>query len=184
MDGVHAVATASGTLKPGGGGTVSLTGTYDTITGRFTLTGGSFTVTATVTATADGNVLNGSITTPTTQGAMVALPPPASGILVNYCGGYTGDSQGTLVMTRRDSKLIALVSEAGEAADFAIVGTVTGTAVFFKFDYQPPDVGTTTVIGTLNGSTITGTWVANYVEAGRPVENRGDWNVRAGSCPL
>lgn len=180
----RAVATATGVLKPGGGGSIPLTGSYDTVTKRFTLTGGPFAVSAAVSSTGDGNVLNGSITSPSTQGAVLALPPPASGALINYCGNYTGDTRGSLVMTRRDAKLFALVSEQGAAADFSITGTLTGNDVYFKFDYQPPDVGSTTVTGTLSGSTMSGTWVANYVEAGRAIIERGDWTVRAGSCPL
>jgi hypothetical protein len=69
--------------------------------------------------------------------------------------------------------------------DRAITGTITGTAVFFKFDWAPPDVGSTTVTGTIDGGIISGTWVANSVEPGRgAVVERGDWIVRAGWCPL
>lgn len=187
VDGVsftRAIATASGTLKPGVSATIPLSGTYDTATGKFAVTGGGFTVNATVTATADGNVLNGTITTATTQGAVVALPPPATGTVITYCGNYTGDGSGTLVVTRRDNKLVALVAEKGSPAPYSITGSLTGTAVLFQFNFAPPDVGTTTVTGTLNGSVITGTWVSNYTENGRPITERGDWVVRAGSCPL
>lgn len=180
----QAVTNASGTLKPGGGSTQALTGTYDTATGQFMLTGGTYTVAATVMSTEDGNVLHGTITTPTTQGAVAALPPPTSGTLINYCGSYTGDTRGTIVMTRHNSKLIALVSEVGTAADSVVKGTITGNAVYLKYDYPPPDVGTTIANGTLDGSVITGLWLAQFVEAGEPVEQRGEWTVRAGACPL
>jgi hypothetical protein len=180
----RAVATATGTLKPGGSGSIPLTGTYDSVTGKFTVTGGGYTVNATVTSTPDGNVLNGTITTATTQGAVVALPPPPTGSLITYCGNYTGGSTGTLVVTRRDNKLVALVAEKGAPAPYSINGTLTGTAVNLSFTWAPPDVGSTTVTGTLEGGVMSGTWVSNFVEGGKPLSERGDWVVRAGSCPL
>lgn len=179
-----AVATATGTLKRGGGDTVTLSGTFDTATNRFALTGGGFTVAATVEASAAGTVVNGSVTTPTTQGTVVAVPPPASGTLITYCGNYTGDAHGTIVMVRSDSVLTILAAEAGAPAPFSFRGTLTGTDVFFKFDYAPPDVGSTTGTGTLVGGVMSGPWSATYVEAGRTIQEHGDWIVRAGSCPL
>lgn len=187
VDGVslpRATASATGTLKPGISASIPLTGTYDTVTGKFAVSGGGFTVNAAVTATPDGNVLNGTITTATTQGAVVALPPPATGSVITYCGNYTGGTTGTLVVTRRDNKLVALVAEKGAPAPYSINGTLNGTAVDLSFTWAPPDVGSTTVTGTLNGGVITGTWVSNFVEGGRQMSERGDWVVRAGSCPL
>lgn len=180
----RAIATATGTLKPGINTTIPLTGTYDTSTGKFSVTGGGFTVNATVTSTPDGNVVNGTITTPTTQGAVVALPPPANGTVVTYCGNYTGGTTGTLVVTRRDNKLIALVAEKGAPAPYSINGTLNGTAVDLSFTWAPPDVGSTTVTGTLSSGVITGTWVSHFVEGGKQLSEHGDWVVRAGSCPL
>jgi hypothetical protein len=181
----RAVATATGTLKPVGGGVIPLTGTYDTVTRKFEVKGADFTISATITTETTGDVLNGTVTGGGGQGAVVAAPAPATGALTTFCGTYTGDTHGTLVMVRREQTLYALVSEAGAPADFSITGTITGTAVFFKFDWAPPDVGSTTVTGTIDGGIISGTWVANSVEPGRgAVVERGDWIVRAGWCPL
>lgn len=173
-----AIVSAVGTLKPAGGGaSVALIGTYDTVTGKFTMTGGNYTISATVTPAADGNVLNGSVTTPTTQGTVVALTPPATGTIITYCGNFVGGSSGTLVVTRRDNKLMALVAENGEPAPFSIPGTLTGTAVDLSFNWTPPGVGRTNVTGTLNGGIMSGTW--NNTD-----KQSGTWEVRAGSCPL
>jgi hypothetical protein len=184
MSAPRAVASASGTLKPGINASIPLTGTYDTATGKFVVTGGGFTVNATVTPTADGAVLNGTVTTATTQGAVVALPSTSTGTVITYCGNFTGGNTGTLVVTRRDNKLVALVAEKGEAAPYSINGALNGTAVDLSFTWAPPDVGSTTVTGTLNGSVISGTWTSNSIEFGTPVSVHGDWVVRAGSCPL
>lgn len=181
-----ATATATGTVRPGGSAqALPITGTYDTVTKKFEMTGSGFTVSATVSTTADGDTVNGSVSNGQSQGAVVAVPAPATGAPpTTFCGGYTGDTRGTLVMVRKDNKLFALVAEQGAPADFSIVGTITGTDVFFKFDYAPPDVGSTTVIGTIDGGTISGTWTASYIEPGRgQVNERGDWLVRAGNCP-
>jgi hypothetical protein len=180
----RAIATATGTLKPGGNASIPLTGTYDTATTKFTVTGGGFTVNATVMVTTGGSILNGSITSPTTQGTVVALPPPATGTVITYCGNYTGGSGGTLVVTRRDNQLVALVAEHGAPAPYSINGTLNGTAVDLSFTWAPPDVGSTTVTGTLAGTVITGTWVSHFIEGGKQLSEHGDWVVRAGSCPL
>jgi hypothetical protein len=187
VDGVsapRAIANATGTLKPAINTSIPLTGTFDTATGKFAVTGGGFTVNATVTSTPDGNVVNGTVTTATTQGAVVALPPPAGGSVLTYCGNYTGGTTGTLVVTRRDNKLVALVAEKGAPAQYSINGTLSGTAVDLSFTWAPPDVGSTTVTGTLNGGVMSGTWVSNFVEGGKSLSEHGDWIVRAGSCPL
>jgi hypothetical protein len=180
----RAIANATGTLKPGINASIPLTGTFDTVTGKFVVTGGGFTVNATVTSTPDGNVVNGTVTTATTQGAVVALPPPATGSVITYCGNFTGGNTGTLVVTRRDNKLVALVAEKGEPAPYSINGTLNGTAVDLSFPWAPPDVGSTTVTGTLSGSQMSGTWTSHFVEGGKSLSEHGDWIVRAGSCPL
>lgn len=177
MSAPRAIANATGTLKPGISASIPLTGTYDTVTGKFNVTGGGFTVNATVAVSAGGSILNGTITTPTTQGAVVALPPPATGTVITYCGSYTGGSAGTLVVTRRESQLVALVAEKGAQAPYSINGTLTGTAVNLSFTWAPPDVGSTTVTGTLNGGIMSGSWSDTDKQS-------GTWEVRAGSCPL
>jgi len=119
------------------------------------------------------------------QGTVVAVPPPATGTLTTFCGAYTGDTHGTLVMVRKGDTLLALVAEAGAAAEFALTGTITGSAVFFQHHDEPPDNGTTTVVGTIAGGTVSGTWTYVWTEPGRgQLTERGDWLVRAGNCPF
>ena len=97
--------------------------------------------------------------------------------MITYCGGYTGGSAGTLVVTRRESQLVALVAEKGQPAPYSIPGTLSGTTVDLSFNWAPPDVGRTNVTGTLNGGIMSGTWNNTDRES-------GTWEVRAGSCPL
>lgn len=180
-----AVATATGTLKPGGSAdSIPLTGTYDTTSKKFTVTGSGFAVSATVTTAGSSDTVNGSVSSGGTQGTMVALPT-STGPIVTYCGNFSGDERGTLVITRQNNSLVALISEQGSVAEYSVTGTLNGTAVLMSWDYKAPDVGKTTVTGTLNGTVMSGTWVANFVEPGiGAVVQRGDWIVRAGSCPL
>jgi len=159
---------ATGTLKIAGGSTITLTGTYNPSTKIFTMSGGSYSVTATVA----NNAVAGSYTGPSTSGSVSALPAPSATSVTAYCGTFTGTEAG------RWNVAISAGVITGTAAtpegSIQLNGTVSGSAITMTWHPNATDVGSAT--GTLAGTTITGTWLTNTPG------DHGTWNGSTGGC--
>jgi hypothetical protein len=170
-----ATATAVGTLRLMGGKVVALTGTYDTVTKKFTMSGGGYSITATL----FNGELGGIFITPTGQNGTVIAAPIVPGVTtLTYCGKTAGDVQATIVLTRTDNKLVGIGhNPAPDGSQETLKGTITGTSVSFSFGPSGGQIGTFT--GTLNGTTMSGSW--NTTLNGKPDES-GTWSVSTTGC--
>jgi hypothetical protein len=149
-----APAAVTGTISlVGGGGSISLTGSYDPATGTLTLSGTTSRGTYSLTGTSTGSGFSGTYSGPNGSGSF-SLASAASGAVVLYCGTY---SLGSTVV----GVFNLLVDPSGKATGAhcdakscgALAGTVTGGKVEI-YDVDKPDRITR---GTQSGNSIGGT---------------------------
>lgn len=164
-------ATATGTAKFAGASTttINLTGTYDTVTGKFTLASAGWTVEATVT----NGVASGTITTPAGAGTVAALQTTQSEPVVNYCGTYTGIESGKFVVTIRNSLASGVAAQDGLPGGITLAGSVSGSSVTLNWSWTEGSGGRGTAVGTINDTTIGGTW-------SNTENHSGTWSGKAG----
>ena len=161
-------ATATGTLKIAGGAAIPLTGTYNTATGVFTLSGSSYSLTATVAS----NAVSGTYTGPSTSGTLVALPVSSTVNVTPFCGTYAGSESGRWNVAISAGKLTGVASSPDGA--IALTGTLSGVTMTMSWHPNATDFGNAT--GTLNGTTVAGTWLTNTPGS------HGTWTGSSGSC--
>lgn len=164
-------ASATGTAKFTGASTttINLTGTYDTVTGKFTLSTAGWTIEATVV----NGVASGTITTPAGPGSVAALQTTESNPAVNYCGSYAGSESGKFLVTVRNGLASGVAAENGSPEAIALVGTVIGATVTLNWSWTEDSGGRGTAVGTINGTSISGTW-------SNTVNKSGTWSGSAG----
>lgn len=155
-------ATASqvvtGTIKFGSATAIIVTGTYNSGTGVFTITGGGYTLTGTLAS----GVISGSYTGASTSGGFTLQQGSASAVTV-YCGTYAGSSSGKWNLVEGSGG--KLTGNAGPGAP--LVGTRTGNSITLTYTG-----GTAT--GTVSGTTVTGTWAAS--------PQSGTWTGSTAGC--
>lgn len=152
-----AVYAASGKLTTGGL-VVELTGTYDSISRQFTVSGGGFRVSATVA----GTTVSGTVETPSgTSGTVTAAVGSPAQTSAQYCGTFGGDDQGRLRFTVSGSNFTGLGGNDG--GYLPLHGTVNGSAMQGS---GKGDDTTVTLSGTLSGGRWNGQWSNNFNERG------------------
>jgi hypothetical protein len=147
---VVGVLDVTGTVELAGGGTITITGTWDTTTGAVSLSGGGYSFTGTYSA----GRLTGSFTGPGVEGVFELRLTSSSSAVTIYCGTFTGRDKsgtdddgpddGTWNMAVGTGSLNgAGVSDGGTA--FAFEGTRSGNSVSIS-------ISGVTASGTLAGS--------------------------------
>lgn len=156
-------SAASGTLTPTGGSSVSLTGTYSAGSGAVGLSGGGRTLAGTIT----NGTLDGTYTGPEGAGMFGTHHGNAPSDVKQFCGSYTGDSQGVWNLALTGTSIVGAYADDG-GGSAQLTGTVSGTSLSISFTG-----GTAT--GTLTSATaMNGTWTAGA--------GTGTW-VGASPCP-
>jgi hypothetical protein len=141
---VHAQSTAvsaTGSLRLIGGGTTTLTGTYNSSAKTLTLSGGAFTFNGSV----SGAVMTGTYTGASGVTGAFATRTTTSGAVTVYCGSIFGAPPDTNVQT---GVFNLVVSDAS--------GAVSGA--FNIFADSPPTLGS--ISGQLTGTTLSATGTA------------------------
>jgi hypothetical protein len=145
---------------------VSLTGTYETTSGAFSLRGGAFTVNATVRE----EVATGTIVTPTGTGTVAALLSPPGLPATRYCGTYRGTSTGStgkFLFVERGGLVSGIAAQDGVAQPLELAGRVLNNLVAVSWSWEDRDgTGRGSAQGTITGSTASGTWSNSDHETG------------------
>lgn len=147
---------ATGTAKFSGASTttVSLTGTYDTETNRFLLSGGAWAIDVTV---VDGRA-TGTISTPVGAGSVAALATTESNPATQYCGSYAGTESGKFLVVVRAGLASGVAAQDGEPGGVTLAGSANGNSVSLSWSWTEGVGGQGLATGTINGLSIGGTW--------------------------
>ncbi len=159
--GVQASTPVNGTLKIVGGGTETLTGTYNPDTKQINATGGGYTFTGTFAS----KKLTGSYNGPKGAGAWSAFDKK-DGAVDRYCGTYSGDDSGNWNLSRSKDALAGTASSGGGA--IVLTGNVSGSNVTIT-------IPNGTATGTISGSSMSGTWSSSG--------DNGTWSGSKTACP-
>jgi hypothetical protein len=163
---IRATITTSGTATVSGAGSVSLTGTFDDVTGELNVSGGGYTFSGIV---ANGEVM-GDYAGPNGPGAFVALQATGANVTV-YCGTFEGDATGMWnVAVSSDGTVAGAFTDATNASS-SLTGTVSSNNVALE-----DPAGDVTANGTIAGGSVTGTWTD--VGSG----DTGNWTASTGAC--
>ncbi len=152
-----ATSSVGGTIAiAGGGGTVSLTGTYDAATGTLTLTGTNAKGTYALTGTSSSSGFSGKYSGPNGSSGVFSLTSAANGATAElYCGTYS-----TLAGQVVGVWNLVIGSGVGTGAHCdpkgcgALTATVSGTTLTITDADKPTKPPTT---GTITGGTASGT---------------------------
>ena len=141
---LHAQTTvqATGTLRLVGGTSVALTGTYNPSTKVLSLSGGGFTLNATV----NGALMTGTYTGPNGASGGLSTHSTAAGTVTAYCG-----------TTSRGGVFNLAVASTGAVTGTFFVnefGYITGQVTGSTITIQHGDASST---GTISGSSVSGT---------------------------
>jgi hypothetical protein len=174
-DNILVVITISGTLKIQGGSTVSLTGTYNTVTDSLKISGGGYSFAGTL---VNGD-LSGTYSGPNGSGTFIA-GTSVSGSITFFCGTYTetspasGEHHGRLNIVLDGARLGVLVREDTDSSN-TVLGfkeILSGTAITIYVSGTsgfPLATGTinsakTAMSGTYNSGDEQGTWSAELCQ--------------------
>jgi len=171
-----AISTAIGVLRLGTGTSINLTGTYDSVTGKWTLSGGGYSLTFTTapgTTTAAGQVVSPG----GAEGSISVVQVPANtSAPVLYCGVFNAtntSTKGVLIMSVSGNLITGLATDAFNPVPFS--GTLTGTSLSATFKFGGGQTGGGTVSGTVTSTTASGTWTNTEGEV-------GVWSASTTSC--
>ena len=146
-----AVQQATGTVRPAGKSTVSLSGTFDDASGAVALSGGGYTFSGTV---GSGGVLAGTYTGPeSASGGFSTLNSTTTPVTV-YCG-IAEESDGPIVFTLQISANGAVSGTVFEESSCGLTGQITGTSLSIT-DCYGRHVTATTQGGAVSGKTPSG----------------------------
>ncbi len=148
---VAATLSASATLSFIGGGSVELIGAYDDVTRVVAASGGGYSFEGGLSP--DFTSLVGAFIG-TTSGNFSTLTT-SSGEVTTYCGTYSGDDSGVwnMVIISATGQISGTWADVdGEAG--LLAGQLTGTSL----DLTDPGEPGTTATGTLQGTSVSGTW--------------------------
>ena len=163
---IRATITTTGTATVSGAGTVSLTGTFDDVTGDLNVAGGGFTFSGVV---VDGQIV-GDYTGPNGPGTFVALQATNANVSL-YCGTFTGDATGMWnLVVSSDGTVVGSFTDAGDVS-----APLSGTVDSGDVALEVPG-GDVTATGSINGGSATGTWTD--VGSG----DTGNWTGTTGAC--
>ncbi len=170
-----ATITISGTIKIiATGEIINVTGTYDTATKSFTVSGGGYTITGTV----NNGVISGSYTGPGGSGTF-SLILGTRAQMTFYCGSYSVSGsdtpRGKWFFGMRQDRLAGAFSGNNVQAvgGGRLSGSVSGTSVDLSLIRGGLTIGSAT--GSLSGTDATGTWTVG--------NETGTWQGSTGACP-
>jgi N-acetylneuraminic acid mutarotase len=174
-------ANLNGTVAIVGGGTHTLTGTFDAGTGGITASGGGYTFMGSV----SGSNVSGSYTGPNGAGTFRGLSSSASTpTFVTYCGTFSGPRgpQGVWNLERSGSLLFGVVVDYSPGPGpnappktVTLTGQVTGTSVSLTAsDLNGNAVGSAT--GTITQTEGSGTWASSISS------ESGTWSASTAAC--
>lgn len=158
----------TGTIKyPGNGGqTYDVTGTYDSTSKSFTVTGSGYSLTGTF----SNGVVSGAYTaTGGVTGTFVVALGDSSAV-TRYCGSYQSNDQ-------QESGRLTVVTSGGHA--FVLTGegvTLTGTVSGTTITVTAGSDGGGTATGTISGTSVSGTY------AHSSGQTLGTWSVTVAAC--
>lgn len=149
-------AGATGTAKFSGTSTttVNLTGTYDTVTNRFVLSGSAWAIDVTV---AEGRA-TGTISTPVGAGTVAALVTTATDPVAHYCGRYDGTEAGKFLVIVRSGLASGVAAQDGEPGGVTLAGSTNGNSISLSWSWSEGSGGRGTATGTITGEQVSGTW--------------------------
>jgi len=140
---------ASGTLTLVGGGTISLSGTYDDASGDLALSGGGYSFAGSY----DGsNRLEGTYTGPSTTGTFVSAQDDGS--TEAFCGSYLGDDQGLWNFVIDGTTILGEAVSVNSGGTLPLDGTISAGAISIVY----PGSQTVLATGTRSGASVSGTW--------------------------
>jgi hypothetical protein len=140
---------ANGSFKIVGGSTVTLTGTYDDVSGALDVSGGGYTFTGVF----DGsNRLEGTYAGPSTTGVFVTARSDAN--TAAYCGTYAGDDQGVWDFVIDGNTLLGQAVSSLTGGSAPLDGSVNGNTITILF----PGTQNVLATGTKSGNTVSGNW--------------------------
>lgn len=154
--------TVTGTITLPGGSPIQISGTYDPVTGDFSITGGSYALTGTY----SNGALQGSCTKAGVTLAFVAIDA-SSAAVAHYCGTYTGGDAGVLTFVVRGDAAYAFASGA------VLTGSVSGSAVTLSGPVSTTN--TVNVTGTVSSTAASGSWAATDGKS-------GTWSASTAEC--
>ncbi len=170
-----ATITISGTIKIiATGAVINVTGTYDTATKSFTVSGGGYTITGTI----NNGVISGTYTGPGGNGSF-SLILGTRAQMTFYCGTYTVSGsdtpRGKWFFGLRQDRLNGAFSGNNVQAvgGGRLYGSISGTSVDLSLIRAGVTVGSAT--GTLSGNDATGSWTVGT--------ETGTWQGSTGACP-
>jgi hypothetical protein len=164
-------ASVSGSISlVNGGKQITLTGSYDAVTGTLTLTGTTGSGKYSLTGKASGGSFAGTYTSPGNSGTF-SLLPAISGAVTMYCGTYGGDSSGVWNLVV-DGSGTALGSHCDSKSCGALTGKVTDDTV----ELQDPGDPAASATGTISGTTASGTYQGK--------SNKGTWQGSVDGCDV
>ncbi|HTS88386.1 MAG TPA: hypothetical protein VMG41_07850 [Gemmatimonadales bacterium] len=141
--------TASGSVKLVGGGTVSVTGSYDQDANSISVSGSGYSFTG---AYDGNNRLEGTYTGPSTQGTFVTALADAN--TAAFCGTYTGDDQGVWNFVIDGAAVLGQAVSSATGSSAPLDGSISGNNISILF----PGTQQVLATGTRSGSTVSGTW--------------------------
>lgn len=158
----QATLTASGTLRIGGA-TITLTGTYDSVTRKLLLNGGGYTFAGGVMG---GITYFGTFTGPGGTSGGFSGAKSSSTASRGFCGSLSGHDNDGPVNATFSLVIAGNGTFAGYAADAGggvrLTGTVTGTTLT-GYGVDSAGYGAT-ITGTVSGNSLTGTYGGNDTE--------------------
>ncbi len=161
------VLNLSGTLSLATGGTVNVTGTWDTGTGAVSFTGGGYSFTGSYATGA----LSGTFTGPAIDGVFTMTVSSGTAGVTTYCGTFTGtDGNGD-----PENGLLSLAVSGGQVyallvistSSYALTGTVSGSIVTLS-------IPSGSATGTISGSSVSGSYTAGG--------SSGSWQASVNGC--
>ena len=140
---------------------VTLTGTFDDVTGAFSVSGGGFTLTGTWV----NGTISGTFTGPSVSGSF-GLLADTNGAVQVYCGTFMKNGvQGSGTWNLVDGAAGTVTGSASSGV--TLNGTRSGTTITLTFDG-----GSAT--GMVSGTSVTGTWTAT--------DGSGTWEGSTTAC--
>lgn len=179
------VVGASATFKPVAGGTIALSGTYDTDSDSLKLAGSGYTVLARVDPADTPPSVVGQYDGPNGIGLFGALSDTGLTSPKLFCGSYQSSSTseaGNIAVLLSGTNVAGIAFSSFAQSFYPFEGTVTGTGTSKTLAMMGSEGGVDVTIDgtydTLSG-TSSGTWQTN-VTGGGPLDS-GTWSVMP--CP-
>ncbi len=146
------------------GGTIDLAGTFNPDDQSFTISGGGYTFSGTI----SGGAIGGTYSGPNGDGSF-SIFDEGDGAVTTFCGTFSGDQSGTWNMIVQGGE--AAGTYGGTVSGY-FEGNVSGQTVTITYDSLG---GVSSASGTISGSSMTGAWSGGG--------ESGTWEGSTSACP-